>query len=296
MFLIDALMQLNEVMLDEIRWIMPHDSMFLPFKNLIIKVSTIRLGQFLLRGYGNMSPSRIMATLRIRKVILVLLFVVIIALGVVVEPIRIFLFVSLLAIVVGWFISLPLWLTLRFKPSVRVSAHANRRIRLTMIGIVLLLVLPTVFVLYTFLRSYVTVIFYSVIISDPFPAPAGQYRPQFPSPSEIVQRHGGLMTKELWYRQVAFPPLWKSCYSSVDICGLVDDMVVIYDTYSHPNWAEYLSTIGISLALSFPGPLFAWLYTHPPKDGSCGATDTGVRTSKTLLEQQTMNSSHALGT
>jgi hypothetical protein len=208
----------------------------------------------------------IIAALRDRKGILVLSSVVVIALAIVFEPHRVILFILLLAIVVGWFISLPVWLILRFKPSLRASAHTNRGIRWAMIGIVLLLALPTVFFLYTYLRSYSTVIFYSVRITDPFPAPAGQYRPETPAPSEIVERHGNMMTKELWYRQVAFPPLWKSCYSSEQICALVDDMIGICDNYSHPTWAEYLITISVSLVLSFPGPLFAWIYTRAPND------------------------------
>lgn len=209
-----------------------------------------------------------MEILRERKAIVVISILVIIALAIVVEPLRVVLFLLILATVVGWFISLPVWLILRLKPSLLISAHANRRIRWTMIGIVLLLALPIVFMLYTYLRSYATVIFYSVIITDPFPAPAGEFRPEIPTPSEIVQRHGDKMTNELWYRQVAFPPLWKSCYSSEGICGLVDDMVEIYDDYSQPTWAEYLTTIGISFVLSFPGPIFVWLYTRPLKEMS----------------------------
>jgi hypothetical protein len=97
---------------------------------------------------------------------------------------------------------------------------------------------------------------------------AGQYRPQYTTPSEVVEKHGNSLTKELWFRQVVSPPLQKSCYSSEEVCDSVDNMVEIYDNYSHPNWSEYLTTIVISLLLSFPGVLFAWRYTCPFPDES----------------------------
>jgi len=213
-----------------------------------------------------MLASRTMECLRKRKAIPVLSFVVVVALGIVFEPLRSSVFLLLLAIVMGWLISLPLWFILRSKPSLRTSAYANRRIRWTMIGMVSLFVVPTLFVLYTYLGSYATVVFYSVAIVDP--APIENYAPQSTSPYGIVQRHGNLMTRELWLRQVAFPPLRNDCYSSDEVCGVVDDMTQVAYGHPYPSWSEYLMTIGISLVLSFPGTLFAWFHTRPPKDES----------------------------
>ena len=212
-----------------------------------------------------MLKSRIGKNFR-KAILFLLLLIFIITLAIFIESLRLSLILLLFAIGVGWLISLPLWLILRFKPSLRMYVYNHRGVRWMMVGAVFLLAIPTLIILYTFLRSYVTVTFYSVTISDPFPAPSGQYQSQIQSPSDIVERHGNMMTKELWFRQMALPPLRKSCYSSEEVCEIVDNMVGMYSHLSHPDWAVYLTTIGITLLLSLPGGLFAWLYTKKPKD------------------------------
>src|SRR3990172_1693696 len=169
-----------------------------------------------------------MESIRKRRAILTIFsFVIFIALGIVFESLSPFVFLVILAIAIGWLISLPLWLILRFTPSLRTAAHASRRIRWTMIGIVALFVLPTLFVLYGYLKSYVTVVFYPVMA--PLHPDLSTWRDaqefrefQRSDIDGAVEMYGDLMVKELWLRQVAFPPLRKSCYSSDHVCGLAD--------------------------------------------------------------------------